>query len=143
MISKSVLTSAKAFLCWDVFKNLSVQLVPVHNAVAYYYPPQNAHHGIVLFYTPGAPDLCEPLFLLFHEAGHARQWAELCAQNRKDYFQEMIDRDKGTEKMTFEKEAWDTGRRLLEQFLRKEQLDATVLAKYDLYGKACLLSYSE
>ncbi len=143
MISKSVLTAAKAFLCWDAFKNLSIQLVPVQNAVAYYYPPQNAHHGIVLLYAAGAPDLSEPLFLLFHEAGHARQWTELYGKDRKDYFQEMIDRDRGSEKTAFEQEAWDNGRHLLEQFVRQEKLDSAVLAKYDLYGKACLLSYGE
>jgi hypothetical protein len=143
VISKELLVSAKAFLCWEAVENLSVQLVPVQNAVAYYYPPQNVHHAIVIFFQPSASDFSEPLFLLFHEAGHALQYMRLCEQNREDYFQKMIDLDRGIEKMDFEKEAWAAGRDLLLRFLQKKALDLNLLAKFDLYSRACTLSYRE
>lgn len=143
MIPPATLKAAKAFLCWEVFDNIGVQLVPVRPACAYYHPPRSSRHGIVLFYNPGAQDCSEALFLLFHEAGHARHWERLHAAGRSDYFQTMLDRDKGDEKMMFEKEAWDCGRELLERFVVRERLDPSMLAQYDLYGRACLLSYRD
>ncbi|MCX8043547.1 MAG: hypothetical protein N3B18_05400 [Desulfobacterota bacterium] len=144
MISAATLTSAKAFLCWDVFENtLAVQLVPIRTAVAYYYPPLNPHHGIVVFYSPQAPDLSEALFLLFHEAGHVRQWIRLHEKHHGEHFCAMIERDKGAEKIAFEQEAWHCGKELLERFVQHAHLDPVVLEQYDLYGQACLLSYAD
>jgi len=143
VITPATLANAKAFLCWEVFDNLGIQLVPLRPAVAYYHPPQNNRHGIVLCYNPGAQDLSEALFLLFHEAGHARQWTQLQAAGRGDYFAAMLDSDRGDEKTQFEQKAWECGRELLERFADREHLAASVLAQYDLYGRACLLSYRD
>lgn len=141
MISFQVLKEAKAFLCWEVCKDLGVQLVPMRPAVAYYYPPRNPRHAIVVFYNPGSRDLSEALFLLFHEAGHAMQWMRLSVEDKADYFHAMIDADKGVEKTAFEQEAWDRGREFLEKFVSAKCLDPELVALYDLYGRACLLSY--
>jgi hypothetical protein len=143
MIPFSVLAAAKAFLCWDGIDHLGIQLVPLRSAVAYYYPPGNQHHAIVVFYDPASRDFSEPFFLLFHEAGHARQWVQLHAVNRADYFQKMMNADRGQEKMAFEREAWDSGRQLLEEFLYREQLSPTLTAHYDLYARASLLTYDD
>jgi hypothetical protein len=37
MIQKSILDGAKAFLCWDEFPDMAIQLVALQNAVGYYY----------------------------------------------------------------------------------------------------------
>ncbi len=142
MISKSVLTSAKAFLCWDSLENLSIQLVPVQNAVAYYYPRQNAFHTIVLFYDESLQDFSKPLFLLFHEVGHAIQWLELKKARQEQHFSDMMDSDKGEQKVIFEQQAWTLGRSLLYRFIDKEDLSFDVLERYDQYGTACVQSYS-
>lgn len=143
MIGFQMLKEAKAFLCWEVFTDLSVQLVPMRPAVAYYYPPRNMRHAIVVFYHPGSHDFSEALFLLFHEAGHAVQWMKLSAEDKADYFYEMIDTDKGTSKTAFEQEAWERGRVFLERFVSAKCLDPELVALYDLYGRASLLSYRD
>ena len=141
MIDKSVLDAAKAFLCWEAFDGLSVQLVAVQNAVAYYYPPGNPCHAVVLFYLEESRDFSEPLFLLFHEAGHAKQWSEMQAQKKTDLFQRMISATEGREKLDFEKQAWEIGMRLFADFLRKEKLEPLLFEHFDRYRAVCLQSY--
>ncbi len=101
MIPKSLLDAAKAFLCWDVFPDLAIQLVALQNAVAYYYPPGGGLQSIVLFYDPAQRDFSEPLFLLFHEAGHACQWRQMQAGGRGGLFARLMTLDAGPEKVCF------------------------------------------
>jgi len=144
MVPKSLLTSAKAFLCWEAMENLSIQLVPMQEAVAYFYPPQATHSSIVLFYEAQADEYAESLFLLFHEAGHAQQWRSYIAQGQAERFRQMLDLDKGPEKLAFEKEAWGLGKRLLLAFSVKHELAAEELGKsFQQYAERCLQSYAE
>jgi len=144
MVPKSLLTSAKAFLCWETGENLSIQLVPIQKAVAYFYPPQRDYSSIVVFYQPQYQDFAEPLFLLFHEAGHAQQWRSYAAQGQAERFHQMLDLDKGPEKLAFEKEAWGLGKVFLATFLEKQKLPAEKwLSRFTQYGDACLQSYHE
>ncbi len=141
MISEPVLFAAKAFLCWDALRDLSVQLVPVREAAAYYYPPSNRRHSIIVFYTPGKRDLSEPFFLLFHEAGHACQWNAGNTAGRQQNFHELIDTPSGRDKCIFEHEAWERGRELLERFMHRHGLPGTVLDAYSRFRDRCLQSY--
>ena len=144
MVPKSLLISTKEFLCWEAMENLSIQLVPIQRAVAYFYPPLNDYSSIVLFYQTLTDDYSEPLFLLFHEAGHAQQWRDYVIGNKAELFRRMLDLDKGPEKLAFEKEAWDLGKRLLLAFSTKRQLADDELCKsFDRYAERCLQSYAE
>ncbi len=125
-------------------ENLSIQLVPIQRAVAYFYPPQEDYPSIVLFYEAQADDFAEPLFLLFHEAGHAQQWRSYAVQGQAGHFRQMLDLDKGPEKLAFEKEAWNLGKRLLLDFSAKHDLAAEELDKsFEHYAERCLQSYAE
>lgn len=141
MVSKSVLNSAKAFLCWEAFESLSIQLVGIQDAVAYYYPTRNSYQSIVLFYHVASKDFSEPLFLLFHEAGHAKQWGKLHEEKREALFHKMVDLDRGTQKVNFEREAWHIGRRLFSDFIQREKLNMDLLNHFDHYSTVCLKSY--
>ena len=141
MISKSLLDAAKAFLCWDVFQDLSIQLVPLQNAVAYYYPPGGSLHSIVLFYDPAQPDFSEPLFLLFHEAGHACQWRQMQTCGQGELFQRLMGLDKGLEKVSFETEAWLLGKELFIQFAGSRGLSPGLPDRFESYGRQCVTSY--
>ena len=143
VVGKSVLATAKAYLCWEVFGRLTIQLVPVQDAVAYYYPPNNESHSIVLFYQASLDDFSEPLFLLFHEAGHARQWSEIPVQKRESHFRKMINLDTGKDKTAFEEKAWEAGRELLSRFIEKEHLSKNLLSRFDSYKEICLKSYHD
>ena len=143
MVDASVLRAAKAFLCWDMFDDLGVQLVPLRHPVAYFYPRHNPQHAIVLFYTESARDMSEALFLLFHEAGHVRQWLQLHQDGQDHRFAQLLNLDKGAAKYGFEQEAWTLGRALLEEFLRAKELETGLLDAYDQYGRRCLESYKD
>lgn len=121
MITKSTLADAKAFLCWDAFENLSIQLVPIQEAVAYFYPPGTDKKSILLFYAGNEKNMENALFLLFHEAGHARQWERL-ASSKKEEFSRKINLDMGDEKIDFEREAWKLGKELFIKFLKAKNL---------------------
>jgi hypothetical protein len=138
MISFDVLSKAKGFLCWDVFKDLAIQLVPLQNAVAYYYPPQNSSHSIVVFYQENINDFSESLFLLFHEAGHAIQNS---LTNGKEFFDKM-NLPNGKEKVDFEFEAWNEGRIIFNKFVKQENLDSDFMRRFDEYGVKAIESYS-
>ncbi len=141
MISRSDLHEAKAFLCWDVFENLSVQLVALQDAAAFYFPPQNHLHSIVLFYNDDCDDFSEPLFMLFHEAGHVKQFDKLGIPKKYD---EFLQAPNGRRRMTFEQQAWDEALILFKQFIdKKAELDKGMLlsAFYD-YSHLCIRSYA-
>jgi hypothetical protein len=141
MISKALLDAAKAFLCWDVFPDLAIQLVPLQHAVAYYYPPGSSLHGIVLFYDPAQRDFSEPLFLLFHEAGHACQWLQMQAGGQEELFHSLMGLDKGPGKVAFETEAWRLGKELFMQFAGSRDLGPGLSGRFESYGQKCVTSY--
>jgi hypothetical protein len=141
MIAKSLLDAAKAFLCWDVFPDLAIQLVELQNAAAYYYPPGGSLQSIVLFYDPAQRDFSEPLFLLFHEAGHACQWLQMQAGGRGGLFESLMTIDAGPEKVAFEAEAWRLGQELFLQFGENRGLGPELAERLAAYGRRCTESY--
>lgn len=142
MINQSVLFEAKAFLCWDKFPNLSIKLIPIEEAIAFFYPPTKDVSTINLFYEKDTKDFSHILCLLFHEAGHFRQWQYLSDQNRIERFWRGINLDKGEQKIQFEREAWKFGEELLEEFLIKINLDKNILIDvYKSYAEQSLLTY--
>lgn len=143
-ISKSHLFDAKAFLCWQAFDDLSVQLVPIRATVAYHYPPQNNRHSIILFYPEFQQDYSEPLFLLFHEAGHILQWKQLEKSGRIETGKRIMNLSKGRERVLFEEQAWTLGRELFMRFLDQDNLPRDELLKgYAEYQKSCVNSYKD
>ena len=143
MINKSDLDAAKAFLCWDVFSDLAIQLMPLQNAAAYYYPPGGGLQSIVLFYDPAQRDFSEPLFLLFHEAGHACQWRQMVAHRQGELFSRLIALDKGPKKAAFEGEAWRLGQKLFEKFAASHGLTDRLYDQLREYGRCCAASYEK
>jgi hypothetical protein len=141
MIPKTLLDAAKAFLCWDVFPDLAIQLVALQHAVAYYYPPGGSLQSIVLFYDPEQHDFSEPLFLLFHEAGHACQWRQMQEGSRGGLFARLMTLDAGPEKVSFEAEAWRLGQDLFRGFGEKKGLGPELAERLAAYGRRCTESY--
>ena len=132
---------AKAFLCWDIFPNLSVQLIDVSSAIGYFLPPTNDRPTIVIFYRAGNPDFSRALYTLFHEAGHCLQYEEWERTDRVSEFQKVMDMGTGAIKTAFEREAWDWGRDMLKDFLKKKALEEDILENYDSFATKCLESY--
>jgi len=139
----SVLFAAKSFLCWEKFHDLSVKLIPVQNFTAFYYPPDNHLHTIVIFYNPDAGDISQALFLLFHEAGHARQWHRMRERDESPGFTYYLNLDKGQEKIDFENEAWSMGRELMAEFIARQNLSEKLLLKYDQLYQQNSKSYAD
>jgi hypothetical protein len=143
MINQSVLFEAKAFLCWDKFPKLSIKLIPIDEATAFFYPPAKDILTINLFYEKHTHDFSRAIFLLFHEAGHLKQWQYLSAQNRANEFWRCIHLDKGDQKIEFERQAWNYGEELLSEFLAKINMDQNILINvYKSYAKQSLLTYT-
>jgi hypothetical protein len=140
MIRKIILNEAKAFLCWDQFPELSVQLIEMQEAVSFFYPP--AQRPIILvYYERGKDDFSIPLFHLFHEAGHYLQMNHFQSAGKSSEFRDMIQKPAGQVRHQFEKEGWNLGRDLLSVFARKNKLPSSVLNEYDTYAKRAVKSY--
>ena len=143
MINQSVLFEAKAFLCWEKFPDLSIKLIPIEKAIAFFYPPAKDNMTICLFYKKNTKDYSPALCLLFHEAGHLRQWQNLSIQNRSDEFERWTNLDKGDKKIQFEREAWKLGGELLNEFLTGINMNQNSLSDYyKSYAEQSLLTYS-
>ena len=140
MVSKSILDRAKAFLCWDRFPRLSIQLVALAGPVSYFHPPSPLC-SIIVYYDRRDPDFSAPLFLLFHESGHYVQYRRYRAAGRKNEFWEIVNTPTGQVKTAFEKEGWDQGRQLLEQFIAKQDLNSSLLEEYDRFAAKNTESY--
>ena len=139
MISRALLNQAKAFLCWDVIKNCSIQLVKLQQETAYFLPPGD-RNTILVFYN-SEPDFSAPLFLLFHEAGHCLQYEEYKQAGHENEYQSLLNLPTGSERVNFEEEAWKRGRDLFKKFLLKEGGELSVLARYDEFAAQSLQSY--
>ncbi|MBN2411213.1 hypothetical protein JXQ31_05925 [candidate division KSB1 bacterium] len=143
-VPENMLKEAKSFLCWDVFKDLTVQLIPIQDEVAYYIPPGNPFHSIMVFYDRRQTDHSRALFLFFHEAGHVKQWLEFEKQRQDNKFFDIINLDKGTKKQLFELKAWLYGRELLNLFLINSAYKTdNILQQYDVYADKCIKSYKD
>ena len=143
MASKSVLDHAKAFLCWDKFPDLSIQLVELGGAVAYFYPPTNQRASIVVFYKSHSNNFQEPLFLLFHEIGHFLQFCEFKKRRSLRKYRTLMEAVEGQEKVAFEEQAWKLGQEVLSEFLQHEGLqDEGLLGEYVSYSQRCVDTYA-
>lgn len=140
MVNKAVLDKAKAFLCWDTFPDISVQLIETQKAVSYFHPPAG-RSTIIVYYERGNSDFSFPLFLLFHEAGHYLQYREMEMQGRESEFWRIIDTPTGPEKAAFEKQAWEKGREAFKTFVQEQGLEASLLKEYDKTARKSIRSY--
>lgn len=140
MISKSTLDEAKAFLCWDIFSELSVQLIEIQKMVSYFIPPSECP-SIIIFYRHGETDFTKPLFNLFHEAGHLIQFNKTKNKNNNKKFRNLVNTPAGPKKINFEKQAWHQGKILFEDFIKKNILDISLLPQYDNYSKQLIDTY--
>ena len=144
MIDKSVLFEAKAFLCWDKFPALTIKLIPINEAVAFFYPPTSDAATIHLFYGAESKDFSRALCLLFHEVGHFRQWQQYTKDKREDEFWELTHLDKGDSKIVFEREAWNLGSDVLKAFIKKMKISIDNLeSMYQQLTEQSLLTYNQ
>jgi hypothetical protein len=142
VIGKAVLKLAKSYLCWDEFPHLSIKLIEMKHPVAFFYPPEKDLSTILLFYPANCRDYTESLFLLFHEAGHYEQYMGYSRTRNSAKFTELINSDKGKQKLDFEQEAWDRGKLLLENFIHKYDITISGFPEaYFDYANKCLSSY--
>lgn len=140
MVPKSLLFEAKAYLCWDLFDDLSIQLIPMHKATAYYFPPHNDRQSILLFYDDKSLDFSEALFLLFHEAGHVVQFKQPGGKADHDRCTQIPN---GTERIAFEQRAWDAAALMLEKFLNKQRVESRALiGSLRRFSQSCIQSYA-
>ncbi len=110
--------------------------------VAFFYPPEKDLSTILLFYPDDCRDYTESLFLLFHEAGHYDQYLGYSRVRNSAKFTELINYDKGRQRFDFEREAWDRGQLLLDNFIRKYDFTIPNFPNaYLNYAKNSLLSY--
>jgi hypothetical protein len=141
MVPKSVLDHAKSFLCWDTFPDLTIQLIGLGETAAYFFPPSNDKSTVVVFYQKQAADFSRPLFLLFHEAGHLLQFQEWEKEGRAPDFQRITGESSGAIKTAFERESWNWGKDLFEDFIHAQKLDGGLIEAYETYAKTCIQSY--
>ena len=137
----SVLSDAKAFLCWDIFPDLSIQLVKVAKTTSYFYPPVN-RCTIIVYYEKACADFSTPLCHLFHEAGHYVQYQEQENDNCEILFYEMMNTPTGLQRKTFEEEAWRKGKELLTKFIQKKELPESILKVFNDMATSRIQSYA-
>jgi len=140
MIYKSILNKAKSFLCWDLFSDLTVQLIETRDAVSYFLPP-SSQPTIIVFYKKESEDFTLPLFHLFHEAGHLIQFNEMNSKQGSKTFWDYVNTPTGIEKIQFEKQGWQKGHTLLKNFIGIEKLDPDILKQYDDYAAKSIETY--
>jgi hypothetical protein len=140
MVSKEILNQAKAFLCWDTFPGLTIQLIEMQQAVAFFYPPSKKP-TIIQYYERGTDDFSIPLFQLFHEAGHFLQFIRLQQEGKEQDFWEIIEEPTGQGRIIFERESWDLGKNLLHDFIKNANLDTSLIKSYGLFAEQSLESY--
>ena len=142
MVSKDILARAKQYLCWDLFQDLSIQLIEVTGSVSYFFAPQDDRSTILLFLKPIDGDYSESLFLLFHEVGHYMAYRLLKQSNDESQYWRLVSEVSGPDKLQFERHAWERGREYFERFVEQEVLSGgDLLAQYDVVAQRSLHTY--
>ncbi|MBN2029701.1 hypothetical protein JW824_05595 [bacterium] len=141
-IGKSILDAAKAFLCWDMFPDLTIRLIQLQESVSYFHPP-NDRSTIVLFCQKDNRDYSIPLFLLFHEIGHYIQYEQMKKAGTESLFWQHINTPTGKARSAFEQESWQKGKVYFNQFIEKNSLHPSILSAYDQYAKMSTESYHD
>jgi hypothetical protein len=139
MINFDTLALAKSYLCWEKFTDLTIQLVPIQNAVGYFFPPFSKDKTIIIHYSANNKDVSEALFLLFHEAGHVLQFEN--KDKSEKHFYQLINQPNGKERANFEREAWNIGGDLFSSFVTKQNLSTILCKKYKTYAQKAYQSY--
>lgn len=139
-IEKEVLDRAKAFLCWDVFEDLTIQLIEIQQSVAFYYPPFQ-QGTIILYYERGIRDFRTPLFHLFHEAGHVLQFKQWEQTGKFVRFYEAMNSPGGPDRADFERDASERGRDLLIRFMETQKQQDRLIAEYDAWSRSAAATY--
>ena len=143
MVSKDILARAKQYLCWDLFQDLSIQLIEVKGSVSYFLAPQDERSTILLFLKPIDGDYSESLFLLFHEVGHYMAYRLLKQSNDESQYWKLVSEVNGPDKLQFERHAWERGREYFEWFIEQESLTGTdLLTAYDVYAQRSMQTYA-
>jgi len=71
-----------------------------------------------------------------------QQWQECKLQHREQDFWRLLDLDKGDEKVAFEREAWDLGAILLNEFAQENNLVLSqIMAQYQALADASIETY--
>ena len=143
MLSKAILDQAKAFLCWEIFDSLNIQLIELSLPAAHFFPASSTQNTIVIFFEGGTSDFSRPFFLLFHEAGHCKQLLQWRKQGREEDFRRAVNDVSGSKRINFEKESWLLGKDLLEQFICERGISAGVLEQYDHFATQSITTYKE
>ena len=142
MITRDILVSAKQYLCWDRYEDLTIQFIEVSEPVSYFFPPASERATILLFLKSANRDCREALFLLFHEVGHYLQYRAARAQNPEAQYRARLELD-GARRAAFEEEAWNMGVRDLEAFLRELELPREqLLSEYRDYAERSIATYN-
>jgi len=142
MVLKSVLEQAKSFLCWDKYPTLNIKLISLNQSVGFFFPPHPEFNTILIFYQEGIQDFSEALFLLFHETGHYIQHIDYQKHNQEKRFWELVNSPQNGMKMKFETEAWENGRNLFQQFIKRKNINVSQLCQqFEQYQEKCLQSY--
>lgn len=139
-IGKSILNAAKAFLCWDMFPDLTIQLIQMQEAVSYFHPPFDKS-TIILFYQKENRNYSSSLFLLFHEIGHYVQFEKMKKSGRESLFWQNINTPTGNSRIAFEQESWQKGKVYFNQFVEEKSLPPSLLDAYDQYAMQSIQSY--
>lgn len=130
-LNKAHLDRAKAFLCWDKFPDLSIQLIELGEAVGYFVPPAKLG-TLFLFYSKTDANKNNALFLLFHEAVHYLQYQAGSFVSAFDSQENLVER---------ERNAWTLGRQLFLEYLEKESLPLDLEDGYDLFSQQSIQTY--
>ena len=143
MISRDILIQVKQYLCWDLFQDLSIQLIEVQGSVSYFFAPQDDRSTILLFLKPTDGDYSESLFLLLHEVGHYLAYKLLKQSNDESQYWQTLNEVSGPDKLQFERVAWERGREFFERFIEQEALTVgDLLADYDVFAQRSLHTYA-
>lgn len=140
-IGKEMLDRAKAFLCWDVFEDLTIQLIEIQQSVAFYYPPFQ-QGTIILYYERGIRDFRIPLFQLFHEAGHILQFKQWEQTGESLRFYEAMNSPGGPMRADFERDASEKGRDWLIRFMKARKDRNERIAEYDAWSRSAARTYA-
>ena len=144
MITKDILATAKQYLCWDLYQDLSLQLIETEEPVSYFFAPQPKQSTILLFLKSNKGDYRESLFLLFHEVGHYLQYTSYVRDGLESSYWQQVAGTGGTERLQFEFEAWDLGKKVLIDFFKSQNMhDKHIIRQYKTFAERSLNTYQK
>ena len=144
MITKDILVTAKQYLCWNLYQDLSLQLIELEEPVSYFFAPQLKQSTILLFLKSNNGDYRESLFLLFHEVGHYLQFKSWVQDGLESLYWQQVAEIGGAKKLQFEFEAWDLGKKILIDFIKSQNMhDKYLIQQYKTFSERSLNTYQK